>query len=103
MSLFFTDDYPDWVEEMASYWGVDTKVTDQDIWELARQHEEVPHIGNIVVRELLSAIIIKIRESSKCKDMKIELYVNAMCSSLSVDGTDYTDGETLKKYLNNEE
>ena len=100
--LFDVEDYPDWVEEVAQYFNVSDKVTDQSIWIAARQSEEPPHIGNIVVNDLFYYIEEKIQETCTDLGIKVEMKyeANALGSYFTVDYTDYTDGEDIVRYLN---
>lgn len=96
--LFNVEDYPDWIDELYSYFDGDIAV-DSRIWDIARQHEEMPHIGNIVATELLSAVVIKMRELPGGQDIDVTYDVNAMATKLWIDSIPFKDGEAIESFI----
>ena len=97
MSLFFVDDYPDWVEEVHQYFCKGTVITDQSIWEVVKEFDDVPHIGNVVVSMLFSNIIDALKELKP--DIEVECEANATGSYLTINGVDVTSSDEIENLL----
>jgi hypothetical protein len=97
MSLFTPDDYPEYISIMlndAILNGVieDTNY-DQEIWTIARESEDIPHIGNIkfnVMAEKIKNGLAKIFNKEDDNDF-ITYSANSLCSYIYFDNEEYND------------
>jgi hypothetical protein len=112
MSIFFEDDYPDWVDDMLDNAIADSDSNgfltdfDQRVWDIAKDSEKPPHIGNLITYVSFNIIIEILSEKYSIDYDLFNYYINAICSDISFDGEYYCDYEELKeaieKYIKDE-
>lgn len=71
--------------------------TDQQVWEVARQHEEIPLLENILLDLVLSEIHDHL--TYHFSDLEISYYINAADTHLHVNGEMVMNYEDLKEQL----
>ena len=93
--MYYVNDYPDWVDELVNHLGIDDSSFEEEVWNIVRESEEPPHIGNVQVSWLFERIIEEIKKGSPSAECKYE--ANGRGSYLTVDGEDITDIDQLKE------
>ena len=94
----YENDNPEWVAKLVR--DLDgTKMdgcipTDNEIWEIAKQDDNPPHLANIWMAVLFERIEA-FAEEKYCGDVKVEYEVNAMASSLNVNRNSVTTAKEL--------
>lgn len=89
--LLGNDDYPEWVVDLER--GT-KEIEESELWRLAREFEDPPHIGNLYIQQVFENVGDYIFEYTEKRIPGIdtfpyvERYVNAMASSLEVYGRD---------------
>lgn len=110
--MFYTQDYPEWVSKFElglRYTDFnECIVEDDEVWELARESREIPHVANIWISELFHRIENHLNETYGEGVFEVEYYANGMGSSLSINKKEimtYDDlqGVIDKKKLNEDE
>jgi len=102
--MFFENDYPDWVDEMYNDFGDDVNQFDLDkeVWEIIKESEEPPHVGNAIVLILFTNIVRYVTNTvpetiiDDVEEM-FEFNINAMATTLIFDGESYYDKDDLLK------
>lgn len=86
------DTYGDWAQIERF---VDSNTSDDEVWEVARQSEEIPHIGNIILQLTFSNI------ERWCEDNGHECtyFVNSLDSHLNVNGEEIYSLSNFKNAL----
>ena len=83
--MFYDDDYPDWIDDLFNDLNLDDSQMQQEVWGIARQYEEVPHIGNIQFEWLAEQIVEYIKENIK-PDIEYTIYPNCQASYIYING-----------------
>jgi hypothetical protein len=101
--MFYEKDYPEWVKHlhiaMVSKWGLSLVVTDDDIWEVAKESKEPPHIGNIVSGLIFEKLVDKLKEYFNEDLTTINYIVNGLDTHFYLDNESYTNLEDIVKFL----
>ncbi len=75
-------------------------VTDDEVWEVARESKKVPHFENILLNMTLSRIVDLIEDSPLSNvASKFNVYVNARDTHFSFDDEDITDYDSFVKIV----
>lgn len=81
---YTTDDRPDYIDDLeeaahlfetgksGSYFGIE-----DDVWEIAKQSEDIPHFSNIYSSIILSRLESSLTEEFKALDLEINTYINS--------------------------
>ena len=70
-------------------------VSAEDVWEVAREMEKPPHLGNIYMGITLSRIQFWCEENG----IDCDYDINAICSSLYIDGDSICSLDEFRKYI----
>ena len=71
--------------------------TDQQVWEVAREHEEMPVIENVLLHSVLSEIESHLRYHFP--DLDISTYINCIDTHLHINGDMICNDDDLKQFL----
>ena len=77
-----TTDFDDWCILLRQLDGDDDIAP--EVWAMARQHERMPHLGNI--RQSLIAERLYEAINSRWPFLQVEYHINAICSYFSING-----------------
>ena len=84
-------------EDIGKFLGID--VSEEDVWEIARQSEEIPAFHNIYMCELASGIASECRDKYKLGDEVIDYYINSLDSHLYIDSIEAHTRDDFFGYL----
>lgn len=89
----YREDFAKMLESILSHINYSSP-TDEEIWDTARNSEEIPHIGNIYLEALLNSIQAYCAEH----DIDCQYYVNSLDSHLYIRGEEVHDLEGFIRY-----
>ena len=103
--MLHIDDHPEWVTKFEL--GLkDTPleyciVEDDELWGVLKEHDEVPHVANVWMNELFGRIKDYMSDFHADK-IEVNYYVNAMCSSIELNGKEITTARELLDMIEKE-
>lgn len=77
----------------------DEIVSDEEVWSIAKESYEIPNFSNIYISLVYSKLESFLTEAFNGFEINIDYYVNCLCSSFFIDGTEIDDAESLKSAL----
>ena len=96
------NDIPDFMEDLEEVanlllYGKRTTFADieDEIWEIARQYEQAPIIGNIYNSLVFSYLNGALMGTFEALNLKIDYYINSICSSFDINGKEITCEDDL--------
>ena len=101
--MFHIDDHPEWVTKFEV--GLHNTpleycvVEDEELWGVLKEHDEVPHVANVWMYHLFGRIEDYIYDTYGGEAIEVKSEVNAMGSSLCVNGKNITTAKELLDIL----
>ncbi len=93
MNMFTTDDRPDFIddlEQVANLFETGKydyfKGMENEVWEVARQSEDIPHFSNIYSSIVFSRLENSLSDEFKELDLQINTYINSIDTHFEING-----------------
>ncbi len=85
-------------EEILDYFN-EPIPTDEEIWDIARENEDIPNFSNIYLELLFTALENAIKANCKSDDLEISYHENNLASKFVVDDCNIWNLDDLKSVL----
>lgn len=100
--MFYADDYLEDtykdMEKLANELGAEIP-TNNSVWCEARESEDIPHIGNIFMSQLLNNISTALVAQHNVAEEDVGIYVNGLDTHLSVFGIEVSNLDEIKELI----